>query len=92
MITRMITEETVGSSPSSNEGLNRTEKAVGARNGFNVNHMRSPTEEKLRLGVPRVQGGLVRVDLVHKEIVVKTKHIQRRVQGMPALEEVTVRR
>ena len=65
---------------------------MGARNGFCVNHMRSPTEEKLRLGVPRVQGGLVRVDLVHKEIVVKTKHIQRRVRGMPALEEVTVRR
>ena len=65
---------------------------MGARNGFCVNHMRSPTEEKLRLGVPRVQGGLVRVDLVHKKIVVKTKHVQRRVRGMPALEEVTVRR
>ena len=92
MVTRMITEDAVRGSQSSDKGLNGTEKTLGTGNGFNVDHVRASTKEKLSLGVPCIQSWSVRINLVHKEIVIKTEDVERRIWRVPPFEEVTVQR
>jgi hypothetical protein len=54
-------------------------------------HMRSTAKEELSLGVPSIQCGGIRVNLVHKEVIIESKNVKSGIRGMPTLEKVTVR-
>ena len=92
MITCVIAKQTVGRSPFADEGLDSTKKALGAGDGFNVNHMGPSTKEELSLGVSSIQRRCVSVDLIHEKIIVEPEDVECRVGHMPTLEEVTIGR